>query len=96
MEEFFRTGEIEAAEVVSDARALGVPRRFGAALDFGCGVGRITQALAHHFDQVEWARSHPAMALTVGSKLGHYDVTALIGEGVSGGDCRGHARSLGE
>ena len=42
VEEFFRTGEIEAAEVVSDARALGVPRRFGAALDFGCGVGRIT------------------------------------------------------
>ena len=26
----------------------------------------------------------PAMALTVGSRLGHYDVTALIGEGGMG------------
>lgn len=27
------------------------------------------------------------MALDVGSRLGHYDVTALIGEGGIGGEC---------
>ena len=35
---------------------------------------------------VEWAADQPEqlMALTVGSRLGHYDVTALIGEGGMG------------
>ncbi|MBD3759551.1 class I SAM-dependent methyltransferase [Rhizorhabdus sp.] len=33
------------------ARA-GLPTRFGRALDFGCGVGRLTLALAAHADQV--------------------------------------------
>ena len=28
--------------------------------------------------------THPDMTLTVGSRLGHYDVTALIGEGGMG------------
>ena len=61
VEEFFRTGEREAEDVVSDSRALGVPRRFGAALDFGCGVGRITQALAQHFDRCSGIDISPSM-----------------------------------
>jgi SAM-dependent methyltransferase len=33
-------------------RRAGLPVRFGKALDFGCGVGRLTLALAAHADQV--------------------------------------------
>ena len=36
------------------------------------------------YDVAESGHPPPAMALTVGSRLGHYDVTALIGEGGMG------------
>jgi len=51
-EEFFASG---VAHIESLMRSLGdarvaVPR--GACLDFGCGVGRLTQALCRHFERV--------------------------------------------
>jgi SAM-dependent methyltransferase len=49
--EFFETGEREIASVLSTAADLGLPRRFERALDFGCGVGRLTRALARRFDE---------------------------------------------
>lgn len=45
-EAFFRHGREEVARVVSDLDQLGVDIRGCQALDFGCGVGRLTQALA--------------------------------------------------
>jgi len=50
-EEFFASGREEIDQLMAHLAQLGreVPR--GAALDFGCGVGRLTQALARHFDQ---------------------------------------------
>ncbi len=50
--EFFATGEREVADVFEYIRQtdLVVPR--GRALDFGCGVGRLTQALATRFAHV--------------------------------------------
>ena len=48
--DFFATGEIEVATVMgylSEVECL--PDAEGAALDFGCGVGRLTQALARRF-----------------------------------------------
>ena len=50
-EEFFRTGEEEIAETLAAARRLGRPARTERALDFGCGVGRLTRALAATFDE---------------------------------------------
>lgn len=50
--EFFYTGQQEAAQVLADLEALGLPDRFGRALDLGCGPGRITHALADSFDEV--------------------------------------------
>lgn len=50
--EVFATGETEIAHVVSIADRLGRPARRERALDFGCGVGRLTRALANHFDRV--------------------------------------------
>ena len=48
--EFFATGEIEMATVMGClAEVSCVPDASGAALDFGCGVGRLTQAMARRF-----------------------------------------------
>jgi SAM-dependent methyltransferase len=49
LEDFFRTGEADAERAVARARELGRPARRVRALDFGCGVGRVTRALAHRF-----------------------------------------------
>lgn len=50
LEEFFHTGEAEIGRVMRVARELGAPAGRAAALDFGCGVGRLTRALGRHFD----------------------------------------------
>jgi|ERR1051325_6330826 SAM-dependent methyltransferase len=50
-EDFFATGQIEINEVLSQASALSRVN-FGTALDFGCGVGRLSQALSAHFERV--------------------------------------------
>jgi SAM-dependent methyltransferase len=47
-DQFFETGKAEIETLMNSTPALnGVPRR--RALDFGCGVGRLTQALCDHF-----------------------------------------------
>ena len=51
-EQFFRSGQDEIAALVGKLAPLGLPRGRGRALDFGCGVGRLSQALAGHFDEV--------------------------------------------
>jgi len=50
--EFFATGVREIEALMNDLRSLGRPLDHRAALDFGCGVGRLTQPLTRHFDQV--------------------------------------------
>jgi 2-polyprenyl-3-methyl-5-hydroxy-6-metoxy-1,4-benzoquinol methylase len=50
--EFLATGETFAASVVQQCEALGLARERARALDFGCGVGRVTAPLADVFDQV--------------------------------------------
>lgn len=59
--EFFETGRREVAAVLAELQQLGVHPRSGRALDFGCGVGRLTQALAEHFDEVTGVDIAPAM-----------------------------------
>jgi ubiquinone/menaquinone biosynthesis C-methylase UbiE len=51
LEEFFASGRREADVLMARLDELGVPARRAAALDFGCGVGRVTRALAGHFEQ---------------------------------------------
>ena len=48
-DEFFATGEAEIEAVLATAETLGRPARREAALDFGCGVGRLTRALGRRF-----------------------------------------------
>ena len=50
IEEFLDTGETEMATVMEYLGEVGcVPDIEGTALDFGCGVGRLTQAMARRF-----------------------------------------------
>jgi SAM-dependent methyltransferase len=51
-EEFFRIGRDEIESIMAYVREKGWKVGRGAALDFGSGVGRLTQALAAHFDRV--------------------------------------------
>jgi SAM-dependent methyltransferase len=50
IERFFETGEREVAEVMSRAEQLSHPAGRELALDFGCGLGRLTRALAQRFE----------------------------------------------
>ena len=58
---FFATGVAEiqvALQYVESKHPLRARRR---ALDFGCGVGRLSQALAEHFDEVKGVDISPSM-----------------------------------
>lgn len=50
--EFFATGQAEISRLMARASELGLPAARQTALDFGCGVGRLTQPLAEYFHQV--------------------------------------------
>jgi SAM-dependent methyltransferase len=50
--EFFATGVSDIAGFLGAAKHLGLEIPRGAALDFGCGMGRMTQALCPHFASV--------------------------------------------
>jgi SAM-dependent methyltransferase len=50
-EAFFRTGTDEINRVMEQAGQLSYPKRRGVALDFGCGAGRLTRALASLFEK---------------------------------------------
>lgn len=53
LDEFLATGVQEVGSVVDELPALGVTVERGRALDFGCGVGRLTQALGDLFDRCD-------------------------------------------
>jgi len=49
---FFESGASEIRAVLARVAALGLEPRRGLALDYGCGVGRLTRALAGEFSRV--------------------------------------------
>jgi len=61
LQEFFQWGVDEIRNLLArlDAAGIEVPR--GRALDFGCGVGRLTQALCAHFSQCVGVDVAPSM-----------------------------------
>ena len=52
-DEFFAHGVEEVEYVITRARELGIEVGRQRALDFGCGAGRLTQALCAHFDECD-------------------------------------------
>src|SRR5215203_1642072 len=60
-DEFFETGKEHVDEYLAllDRASPGTGR--GRALDFGCGAGRLTQALADHFQYVDGVDIAPSM-----------------------------------
>lgn len=61
IEEFFRTGVQEIDTVMGHVRSLNYQVTHQRALDFGCGVGRLSQALANHFEEVAGIDIAPSM-----------------------------------
>ena len=51
-DEFFETGIKEIENIMKDIRSLNIQIQNKKALDFGCGVGRLTQAIAIYFEKV--------------------------------------------
>jgi trans-aconitate methyltransferase len=51
-DEFFSTGRADATRFIRDLDRIAPQVARRSALDFGCGVGRVTRALAEHFDSV--------------------------------------------
>jgi SAM-dependent methyltransferase len=61
LNEFFETGSKEISVLLYRLAELGIPIARGHALDFGCGVGRLTQALASHFEHAVGVDISPTM-----------------------------------
>jgi SAM-dependent methyltransferase len=83
-EEFFRTGERDVAELDAWLGGLGLAPPRGRALDFGCGVGRLTHALARRFDEVDGVDIAPSM-IELAERLDR-----------SGGRCRYHVNAAAD
>ena len=60
-ERFFASGREEIAALLGDLEQRGIRVNRGAALDFGCGVGRLTQALGDHFGEASGVDIAPSM-----------------------------------
>jgi SAM-dependent methyltransferase len=60
-ERFFQTGVAEISHILYHLRLGDVTVVRRRALDFGCGVGRLTQALGKHFARVDGVDVSPAM-----------------------------------
>lgn len=59
--EFYQTGFADVCHIMHQIRWMHFPLRRGRALDFGCGLGRLTQSLARYFDVADAVDIAPAM-----------------------------------
>jgi 2-polyprenyl-3-methyl-5-hydroxy-6-metoxy-1,4-benzoquinol methylase len=71
--EFFATGETAIAGIFEELREAGHVPAAGKALDFGCGVGRLTQALAGRFASVDGVDISSSMVSRAGDFNRHPD-----------------------
>lgn len=69
--EFLETGAEHIRDTLDRLEELGFPARGGTALDFGCGVGRLSQALCAHFDRVVGVDIAPSM-IAAAEKLNRF------------------------
>lgn len=83
LQEFMANGEREIALLMHQLAQLGMDPAPTAALDFGCGIGRLTQALARRFDRVTGVDISPGM-IGLARELNQY---AAAVEYVCTGEC---------
>jgi ubiquinone/menaquinone biosynthesis C-methylase UbiE len=82
LEEFFASGEASIDSLWAKASELGVPTQHRRALDFGCGMGRLTRALGRHADQVTGLDISPSMiGLAQEHNVGLSGLTFVVHEG---------------
>ena len=78
LDRFFETGR----KIVDQALARGVPASgSGTALEIGCGLGRVTLALADHFDRVIGVDISPQMIERAKELASHERITYTVGTG---------------
>jgi ubiquinone/menaquinone biosynthesis C-methylase UbiE len=82
--EFLQTGVETVDALMRYIEGLGVGVGRGRALDFGCGVGRLTQPLARYFEEVEGVDIAPSM------------VELAERYNRQGGKCRFHVNASGD
>jgi SAM-dependent methyltransferase len=58
---YFEHGHQQIAGILSTGQKLGINPTNGKALDFGCGIGRVTRTLAKQFDEVHGLDISPSM-----------------------------------
>jgi len=61
LDAFFETGKADTARFIADLERIAPATRRDRLLDFGCGVGRVSRALADHFHAVVGVDAAPAM-----------------------------------
>jgi ubiquinone/menaquinone biosynthesis C-methylase UbiE len=61
IDKFFLTGKKEIEQVLQNIQNLNLDLRYQKALDFGCGVGRLSQALSIYFSEVHGVDIAPSM-----------------------------------
>jgi SAM-dependent methyltransferase len=87
VDRFFETGEQVVGPLFAQAAELGLPRQRRRALDFGCGVGRLTRAIATRVPDTVGLDIAPTMIakareLNAGVSAARFEVHA--GEDLSG------------
>ena len=70
-DKFFKTGQEEIERLINSVENSGIELSRKKALDFGCGVGRLTQALAQYFYEVYGVDISPSM-LNLAHKYNSY------------------------
>lgn len=61
IDEFFQSGKTQIDWVMGELKLTNIEIGHVIALDFGCGVGRLSQALANHFNRVVGVDIAPSM-----------------------------------
>jgi ubiquinone/menaquinone biosynthesis C-methylase UbiE len=76
IEEFFHTGEVCISKFINHIKSSGYNINYSKALDFGCGIGRLTQALSKHFSNVIGIDISPTM-IDLANKYNKYEKKCL-------------------